>query len=193
MTLLQDFLLEAVVKTKNGERHSLGIKAYAMDRILEEDHLYIKKQLKMDNFHCCDYIYPTQESILFIEDTNLIATQDDWKEQFDSESLIPGPVFQFISQLISESTRDELLLKAYGTLLIFDRLLVQCEDAKNRMGDKKLSFWVIANDADTSEARALADLQGRIQSTLRALVPEVAIYPLKEAQEKLSRYAQPHP
>ncbi|MDD9872241.1 MAG: hypothetical protein OXU65_01865 [Deltaproteobacteria bacterium] len=185
MTLLQDFLLEAKIRTKDGEWHSLGIEAYAMDKIFGEEHLYIKKQLKMDNFHCCDYIYPTQESILFIEDTNLIATRDDWKKKVGSESSIPRHVFQFISELISESIRDEILLKAYGTLLIFDRLLTQCEGAKDRMGNRKLSFWVIVNDADSSEAQAFDNLQDRIQSTLRALVPEVVIYPLKKAREKL--------
>jgi len=187
VTLLRDFLCPVEIEICNDKRrklpirHRLPIQAYAVDKPCGEENLSLQSQFKMDSFHCCDYIYPTSDSILFIEDTNLMAKKNEYKKQETPESAI--------SKLI----RYELLLKAYGSLLIFHHLLIQFEDAEHLRDDKKLSFWVIATDADISEARTFDSIRDQMKSTLNPLVSEVCIYPLKEAQERLSPHAQPHP
>lgn len=179
MILLQDFRRPVEIRTRNDERHTLSVQAYAVDKPCGEENLRLMDQLKMSSFHCCDYIYPTSKSILLIEDTNLMAKKNELKEKHNPESSI------------SELIRYELLLKAYGSLLLFHRILVQCEDAEDLVDDKTLSFWVIASDADSSEARTFDSIRDRIKSTLNPLVPEVFIYPLQKAIEELGRYAHP--
>ncbi len=184
---IEDFLGPVIIRSANGIRDTFPVKAYVVDRPPSpgKGSKSLKNKLRMDNFHCCDYIFvPDNNSVLLIEDSNLKRKKEDLEEN-DLSSVKDT---KSKARLSKEWIKNEQLLKAYASLLLLCRLLAQNTIATPKMQGKNIHFWVIINDSGPSDVEIFDYLKKAIASRLRSLVSEVVVLHKDGAKKELSKY-----
>ncbi|MDD9820965.1 MAG: hypothetical protein OXR07_08835 [Nitrospira sp.] len=189
---IEDFLEQVIIRRADGTLDTFPVKAYVVDQPPQSGKCghSLKHELRMDTFHCCDYIFvPDDNEVLLIEDSNLKSKRDDLEKKTVSSvgNRESGP------QLSDRLIRDEQLLKAYASLLLLCRLFAQDETATKKMQGKNIRFLFIINDADPTDSHLFDYLENKIAPTLRPLVDKVLVRDKEGAKEKLSNYASPTP
>ena len=87
--------------------------------------------------------------------------------------------------------REEIRLKAYGSMLVLWRLTEKCHDAKNLFQNKKYCFWIVASDTSAGNMRAFDNIRDDSQNMLRGalskeLVGRVELLSPEDLKNKLS-------
>ncbi|MDA8006900.1 MAG: hypothetical protein MPJ81_01670 [Gammaproteobacteria bacterium] len=137
--------------------------AYKMDDTTENRDMRIAAGL--GTCHCCDYFLPRDDSIVLIEETCLLGSVRDIREEY--KYLKKEHLDVHVDKLI----RNEMQLKAYGAMLVVCRLAKICAAAKNILRDKKkYEFWLVASITDSSEEKRLFD---NLKDSLRNMLRDV--------------------
>ncbi len=195
---LQDFFTSHIEIKVVGREQTLQFPveaAYAVDKPVDDckEGPVLRKELKMDNCHCCDYIVPKENKVLLLEDSNLKEKKKqleyEWLcfREFMGEEEIRNLFSKKLQEKILKIIKNEQLLKAYASLLLLCRLISQNIEAEELMKNKKIWFVVIINDISDNperELRAFQNLGSRIRSSLSTFA-KVQVLPLKEARALL--------
>ena len=107
---------------------------------------------------CCDYFCPTDDCVILIEETQLIAKKNNLKETYGADVKI-----------ISEEIRKENYLKVYGSLLVLCRLKSQCATVNNMVKDKPYKFYLIASDGTLQDSMFMGGVQSKLSGIMGAL------------------------
>ena len=111
-------------------------KAYKMDSNVANNNM--RKMVGLGTCHCCDYFLPNDNSITLIEETQLLKTVEDIREEYDYLNDKDK------KDVVNVRIREEIQLKAYGAMLVLCRLAAKCANAKQLFRDKKYHFWLVA-------------------------------------------------
>ncbi|MCY4245525.1 MAG: hypothetical protein OXE47_09415 [Gammaproteobacteria bacterium] len=104
----------------------------------------MQASLGLGSCHCCDYFLPHGEAIVLIEETELVSTIKNIKQDYPCLNKEDKKKF------VNTSIRQENLLKVYGAMLVLCRLAARCRNAKQITQDKKYDFWLVASSMDSS-------------------------------------------
>lgn len=184
---IEDFLEPVTIRSADGTCDTFPVNAYVADQkpLSKRCEHSLKHELRMDNFHCCDYIFvPDDNAVLLIEDSNFTSA----KERLETKDLASVSDPRSKAKLSRKLIMDEQRLKAYASLLLLCRLLERDKTAAAKMRGKKVHFWFIINDAGSSNLQSFNYLKHEIAPTLRSLVSKVVVLPKEKARDKLSKY-----
>ena len=162
--------------------HTLPVDAYRVDKPAREDGPILRDKLEMGSFCCCDYIVVKENTVLLIEDTNLIQKRNDLERK----------CLCFIQEKEDKETfsvkiiKNENLLKAYGSLLLLYRLMSQSTEGEKLIQNKDIHFWLVVNDGSSQDSRVFDNLRDTMQNSLRKLVANVAVHPLEKLEQELN-------
>ena len=161
-------------------------KAYRMDDSTEEES-DMRRAAGLGTCNCCDYVTVSMDnqSVVFIEETNLEYAINNFKEEYvclnDKDQR----------KLFRDKFLRENKLKLYGSMLVLCRLSHSWEEVKNSLSNSKFQFWLVTT-TDLSESVILMDnLADDLRIFLKAAFPRemmdvVDIIPSTELAEKLS-------
>ena len=160
-------------------------KAYRMDsRVKESD---MRRAAGLGMCECCDYVTVSKDnqSVVFIEETDLESTIIDFKEKYDYLSDDDQV------ELLYDKVLREHRLKLYGSMLVLCRLSCSQDEIKEFLPEDEFQFWLVTTTA-SSDSVILMDhltdsLRGFLKSPLtREMMDVVDIIPSTELAEKLS-------
>ena len=83
---------------------------------------------------CCDYFVTNAESIILIEETELLKSIQRWKKEVEYLNDNDQKTF------VDEKVKTENRLKVYGALLVLSYLTNRYAAVKNLLGEKKYCF-----------------------------------------------------
>lgn len=174
------------IRMADGKTFEFDVEAYGIDKCLDNG-VSLKNQLMMDSFHCCDYIFVAEKAIFLLEDSNLKAKKNDLQNNCLCSVKDEASKKKFLRKII----KDEQILKAYAGLLLLCRLTSQSKEAMNLMKGKEKHFWVIINDADSSDPKGFDYLREEIRRILRPLISTVAVLDPEKANRILCKHQYP--
>ena len=196
LTQIQVEILKTTEKKKAKESCGFPVHAYTVDKSRAGKGHALKEVLRMSECFCCDYIFVNKDKVLLLEDSNLAAKKHELEKcSFEGEILRYVKEEQDkeeFSQKITEKTLDsiknEQITKAYASLLLLCRLILNNNDARTLMRNKTVSFGIIVNDATSLDFKAFDNMRVRMRGPLSPFVSEILVLPLKEAKQKLIEY-----
>lgn len=165
---------------------SLGreFQAYRMDGT------EVNRQMRIDaglgTCICCDYFLLDNDSIVLIEETQLIETIINLKKKFSCLKKLDQ------DWIIEKLVKKENQVKVYGSMLVLCRLASKCNNLANLFQNKSYKFWLVTSGTDTTESyryydnmtkSILSDLRSQLS---RELVDDVKIVPSKDLPNILS-------
>ena len=161
-------------------------KAYRMDSTVEESDM--RRAAGLGTCECCDYVTISKDnqSVVFIEETDLEGTIVDFKEKYDYLSDDDQV------DLLYDEVLKEHRLKLYGSMLVLCRLSSALDDVKAFLPENEFQFWLVTTSTASSDSVILMDnltdnLRGFLKSPLtREMMDVVDIIPSTELAEKLS-------
>ena len=171
------------IRMASGKTFEFDVEAYGIDKCLDNG-VSLKNQLMMDSFNCCDYIFVAEKTIFLLEDSNLKAKKDDL--QTNCLCLVNDEAVK--EKLLRKIIKNEQILKAYAGLLLLCRLTSQSKEAMDLMKGKEKHFWVIINDADSSDPKGFDYLREEISRILRPLISTVAVLDPEKANRILCKH-----
>ena len=134
-----------------------GYRAYKMDR--EKDGM--RHFVGLGECNCFDYFHLHGNSIALIEETRLKESMQHYRNTHHYLKDMDKDAYA------DERMREEIRLKAYGSMLVLWRLTEKCLDAKNLFQDKKYCFWIVASDTSAEGMRFFDNLHDDSQSMLK--------------------------
>ena len=160
-------------------------KAYRMDSTEEKSDM--RRAAGLGTCECCDYVTISKDnqSVVFIEETDLEHTIIDFKEKYDYLSDDDQV------DLLYDEVLKEHRLKLYGSMLVLCRLSCSQDEIKEFLPEDEFQFWLVTTTA-SSDSVILMDhltdnLRGFLKSPLtREMMDVVDIIPSTELAEKLS-------
>ena len=163
-----------------------GFKAYRMDSTKEGSNM--RSTAGLGTCECCDYVTVSKDnqSVVFIEETNLESTIVDFKERYDYLSDADQV------DLLYDEVLKEHRLKLYGSMLVLCRLSCSQDKVKDFLPDDEFQFWLVTTSTPPSDSVILMDnltdnLRGFLKSPLtREMMDVIDIIPSTELAEKLS-------
>ena len=139
---------------------------------------------------CCDYVTVSKDnqSVVFIEETDLESTIVDFKEKYDYLSDDDQV------DLLYDEVLKEHRLKLYGSMLVLCRLSCSSsrDEVKAFLPDNEFQFWLVTTSTAPSDSVILMDnltdnLRGFLKSPLtKEMMDVVDIIPSAKLAEKLS-------
>ena len=117
--------------------------AYVMDCTSKEKDM--RKAVGLGTCHCCDYFMVNAQSLILIEETQLLKTIKRLRREYGDLSEKKKDT------MVNKRIRDEMQLKAYGTMLVLCRLSMKCTSARNLIQDRKYQFWLVASSIDAQD------------------------------------------
>ena len=178
MTALNKFLEPIEIAGKPLDKK---FQAYRMDG--QPD---MRKDAELGTCACCDYFVTNTDSIVLIEETELLKSIQGWKKEV--EYLNDNDQKNFVDEKVKTENR----LKVYGALLLLARLTNRFAEVRNLVGQKKICFWLVVSGLSTPEDKRYIDnLKDDLTGALRgALTPEVMdkveVFPANYLEGKLS-------
>ena len=142
---------------------------------------------------CCDYVTVSKDnqSVVFIEETDLEHTIVDFKEKYD-----------YLNEndqvdLLYDEVLKEHRLKLYGSMLVLCRLSSSRDDVKEFLPEDKFQFWIVKTGKTPPDSTPLMDhltdinkLKNFIKSPFsREMMTKVAIIPSAYLAQKISNDA----
>ena len=163
-----------------------GLKAYRMDSTKEESNM--RRAAGLGTCECCDFVTVSKDnqSVVFIEETDLERTIVDFKERYDYLSDDDQV------ELLYDKVLREHRLKLYGSMLVLCRLSCSRDEVKEFLPENEFQFWLVTTSTASSDSVILMDnltdnLRGFLKSPLtREMMDMVDIIPSTELAEKLS-------
>ena len=162
-----------------------GFKAYRMDSTVKESDM--RRAAGLGTCECCDYVTVSKDnqSVVFIEETDLESKIIDFKEKYDYLSDDDQV------DLLYDEVLKEHRLKLYGSMLILCRLSCSQDEVKEFLPENEFQFWLVTTPA-SSDSVILMDhltdnLRGFLKSPLtKEMMDVVDIIPSTKLAEKLS-------
>ena len=179
---LSNFLEQIELAGESLQNHH----AYRMDDTSEESHM--RREVGLGTCNCCDYFLISDETVVLIEETQLLQQMKNKKKEY--HYLSGTDQKEFIEKKI---ILQENRLKAYGSMLVLCRLAAVCKDAKDLFGTKKYKFWLVVSDRYWPQnARLFHNWKGRFFNDLKdilgkEIVDDVEIVPSHVFVRKLPR------
>ncbi len=164
-------------------------KAYQMDKPVNGSP-DMRRFVGLGECNCCDYFLPTGEVIILIEETQLSRKMQLLRNEY--AYLNDNNKDDFAIKRI----REEMRLKAYGSMLVLCRLAARCRDAAEMFQGKKYVFWVVASSVDTEDTVVFDNLKDNLLSMLggalgREIVSDTAVLPSDTLKDKLPIHDPP--
>ena len=158
-------------------------KAYKMDSTDSSKNM--RKMVGLGTCHCCDYFLSRGNTIILVEETQLLSNVKDIRNEYDYLNDTDKDNF------VNKKIREEMRLKAYGSMLILCRLAAKSCDAKKLFQDKKYCFWLIVSNMDAEDKRAFDNLKDDLVSMLKGtlgkeILDNVAVLPSDILETRLS-------
>ena len=159
-----------------------GYRAYKMDR----DKNGMRNFVGLGECNCFDYFLSHENSIVLIEETRLEKSIQHQRRMYPYLSDEDKEDFAF------KRTREEIRLKAYGSMLVLCRLTEKCHDVKKLFQNKKYCFWIVASDMNAGDIKAFDNLRDDSLDMLRGalskeLVDTVELLSPEDLRNKLSQ------
>ena len=184
MTALEKFLEPIkLAGTPLSETHH----AYRMDGNSPKPDM--RKDVGLGTCACCDYFVTNIDSIVLIEETELLKSIKGWKKKV--EYLNDNDQKNFVDEKVKTENR----LKVYGSLLVLSRLTNNYAEVRNLVGEKKYCFWLVVSGLSTAEDKKYIDnlkdhLTGALGGALtREVIDKVEVFPSNFLEGKLSANA----
>ena len=161
-----------------------GYKAYRMDGGRQKPDM--RAEIGLGTCHCCDYFKMRKNIVILIEDTRLMKTIRDSKEEFNA-MLEAEKKEKFLNRRIC----NENILKVYGSLVVLCYWMRKHADISIFMDKKKHDFWLIVSDVNNDDDHiAFDNLQDQLLSDLRTalkkdIIQDVQILTPRELKYKL--------
>ena len=146
----------------------------------------MREYVELGKCNSCDYFLPADDSIILIEETQLLRgiaglkTQYGYLNERDQEKHV------------NRRIREENRLKVYGSLLVLCRLRNKCDRARQMIDGKRYKFWLVVSDSDVDEIERFMDsLRENLYAELRGVlskkvVDEVYVLPANLLTKKLT-------
>ena len=162
-----------------------SVKAYRMDSTTGVPDM--RRVAGLGTCECCDYITVSKDnqSVVFIEETDLEHTIVDFKEKYD-----------YLSDdnqvdLLYDEVLKEHRLKLYGSMLVLCRLSSSRDDVKAFLPENEFQFWLVTTSASSDSVILMDHLTDNLRNFLkspltREMMAVVDIIPSTELAEKLS-------
>ena len=168
---------------------SAGIfKAYRMDSTTEVPDM--RRAAGLGTCECCDYVTISKDnqSVVFIEETDLESTIVDFKEKYDYLSDDDQV------DLLYDEVLKEHRLKLYGSMLVLCRLSSSLDDVKAFLPENEFQFWLVTTSASSDSVILMDNLTDNLRGFLKSpltkeMMDVVDIIPSTELAEKLSAQA----
>ena len=165
-----------------------GVKAYRMDSTTEGSNM--RSAAGLGTCECCDYVTVSKDnqSVVFIEETDLERTIIDFKEKYDYLSDDDQV------DLLYDEVLKEHRLKLYGSMLVLCRLSCSQDEVKAFLPDNEFQFWLVTTTASSDSVILMDHLTDNLRNFLkspltREMMNVVDIIPSTELAEKLSEEA----
>ncbi len=135
-------------------------KAYKMDGTGKGHNM--RDIVDLGTCHCCDYFLPKDDSIVLIEETQLLEKVQGYRNEY-----------QYLNdkdrdKIVNDLIRDRMQLKAYGSMLFLCRLVAKYPSSKNLIQNKKHHFWLVASSIKTEEEKRYFDnIKDSLQEKLK--------------------------
>ena len=136
---------------------------------------------------CCDYVTVSKDnqSVVFIEETDLESTIVDFKEKYDYLSDDDQV------DLLYDEVLKEHRLKLYGSMLVLCRLSSSRDDVKAFLPENEFQFWLVTTSASSDSVILMDNLTDNLRGFLKSpltkeMMDVVDIIPSTELAEKLS-------
>ena len=145
----------------------------------------MREYVELGTCNSCDYFLPDDDSIILIEETQLLKGIAGLKAQYSY--LNERDQEKHVNRRIREENR----LKVYGSLLILCRLRNKCDRARQMIDGKRYKFWLVASDSNVDEVERFMDflrenLYAELRGVLsREIVDEVDVLPANLLTRKL--------
>ena len=177
MTSLGRFLEPITVANKPiGNEYT----AYKMDST--DKNKDMRKIVGLGTCHCCDYFLSHGNSIALIEETCL---KKSLQYQRGVYHYLSGKDKKDFS---NKKIREEIHLKAYGSMLVLCRLTEKCHDVKKLFQNKKYCFWIVASDMNEWDIKVFDNLRDELRGILsKKLVDAVEVLSPEDLRNKLSQ------
>ena len=165
-----------------GQRMDKRWKAYKMDG----ENPGMRPFVGLGSCNCCDYFLIHENAIILVEETQLSESIQSCMDKYDYLEKTDKKEFAL------KKMREEIRLKAYGSMLVLCRLTEKCPDARNLFQNKKYHFWLVASSARDGDEKFFDTLRGTVLSMLRGvlsreIVDTFEILSPKNLKVKLSR------
>ena len=183
MIALEKFLEPIEIAGSPLENH----RAYRMDDGPNKPDM--RKYAGLGSCNCCDYFVTNTDSIILIEETELLESIKTWKKKVDYLNDKDQEDF------VGEKVKTENRLKVYGALLVLSRLTNKYPEVRNLVGEKKYCFWLVVSGLSTTEDKIYIDnlkdhLTGALGGALtREVIDKVEVFPSNYLEGKLSANA----
>ena len=162
MTCFEQFLEPIELAEKVMEE---GQEAYKMDK----DKDGMRHFVGLGECNCFDYFLPHKNSIALIEETRFSKTMQGYKDTYHYLKRNDKDAFAF------KRMREEIRLKAYGSMLVLWRLTEKCQAAKDLFQNKKYCFWIVASDTSTEDMRAFDNIRDDSQNMLKGALSKKVV------------------
>lgn len=192
MTLLDKYLeqIEVAGEPLKGE----AFKAYRMDDGRNKPDM--RKDVGLGTCHSCDYFKvrtrDQEEVVVLIEETRLMATVENYKEEY--KAIVDEKKKK---ELLIQRVRDENILKVYGSLFTLCHGATKYPELSDLVAGKKRDFWLVASDSDdVDDAPADEYINEEIFENLQSmlhkdLIGEVKLLTAGQLKTVLSEDAAP--
>ena len=161
-----------------------GYKAYRMDGGRQKPDMRAK--IGLGTCHCCDYFKMRGNVIILIEDTRLMESISNSKEEFNA--MIEGEKKE---KFLNRKICNENILKVYGSLIVLCYWMRKHADISIFMDHKKYDFWLVVSDMDKDDDRiAFDNFRDQLFNDLRTalkkgIIQDVQILTPRELKYKI--------
>ncbi len=157
-------------------------KAYKMDEPQNESGM--RHFVGLGECNCCDYFFEQEGAIILIEETQLAKSMESNRKEYSYLDAKDKDDFSI------KRVREEMRLKAYGSMLVLCRLVAKCSAAKKLLEGKKYVFWLVASSTDMGEARAFDNVKDTLLSMLKGalggeIMDSVEVFPSDSLKTRL--------
>ena len=139
------------------------LKAYQMDKPVNGSP-DMRRFVGLGECNCCDYFLPRGEVIILIEETQLSRQMQSLRNEYPY--LHDNDKDDFFIKKI----REEMRLKAYGSMLVLCRLAARCPDAAEMFQGKKYVFWLVASSVVAEDKVAFDNLKDTLSPMLKGVL-----------------------
>lgn len=152
----------------SGDSDPLSCTAYRLDGTFPNPDL--RRDASAGSCNCCDYFFFSGlGNLVLVEDTQLIFDIEQKQDAF--KYLGPRVRTRHIQKLIC----DENVLKVYGSLFVLYRFLDRCATVDMGVNIDAIQFWLVVNDDQRGEARALDQLRLILRENILAKLGKAVI------------------
>ncbi len=180
MTSIKQFL-----ETIEVARQPIGKMGYKMDSNTNNN---MRSLSGLGRCHCCDYFIQNKNSVVLIEETQLMQTIKGYKQEYDYLNE------QDLDKIQKARIREENTLKVYGSLLVLYKLAIKFGDFRKLVKKEKYNFWLVISDVQSKNMISLSALQISLRADLRSvfgkeMIDEIKVFPSDMLEDKILQYA----